>query len=141
MVSLGEYWPCANRQANKDLEVGTYPRNCLADQDCLYQDGTTGQCVCAPRSSSTSGYCKPDISSTYFEDYWTLCTQLGSMITDKYEGYYWYLRTQYAVYYDVSDLPACTSVLWEFVQMNDVLVEMAAGVKLALAVGGLFLVY
>lgn len=139
-ITLGEGWPCANRQARKNLVSGTYPKACLTDQDCELQDGTYNSCVCAPRSTSASGYCKPHISSTHFEDYWTLCTQTGNTITDANQGYYWYLRTQFAVYYDAADLPACSNVLWEFVQMSNVEADIAGAAVLLFSVYGLLIV-
>ena len=138
IIAVGEAWPCANRQARKNLVSGSYPKACLTDQDCELQDGTFNSCVCAPRSTSASGYCKPDISSTHFEDYWTLCTQTANKITDANLGYYWYLRTQFAVYYDVADLPACSTVLWEFVQFSNVQADIAGAAVLLLSVFGLF---
>ena len=130
-ITLGDSWKCANRQASKNLVSGTYPKTCLSEDDCGLLDGSKNLCVCSPRSTGASGYCKPDISSSFFEDYWTLCTQMSGTITDKYQGYYWYLRSQFAVYYDVADLPACSNVLWEFEQMEQVKLDIAGAVLLA----------
>jgi len=118
VISLIDAWTCGNRQTGKDLVSGNYPRTCLGDSDCTLQDGTTNGCVCAPRTTSSSGYCQPNASSAYYQSYWDLCTSNGNVIDGQYEGFYWYLRLQFAVYYDAADLPNCKETLWEFSQFT-----------------------
>jgi hypothetical protein len=103
------------------------------------QDGTTNDCVCAPRTSGTSGFCRAHASSSYFQAYWDLCTQYSNTIEGEYEGFYWFLKLQYAVYYDTADLPACKETLWEFAQYTVANNELA-GAKELLLVASLFLV-
>lgn len=138
-ISLGTSWTCPNRAASKNLVTGSYPRSCLTDSDCTLQDGTTNDCVCAPRTSGTSGFCRPHASSSYFQAYWDLCTQYSNTIEGQYEGFYWFLKLQYAVYYDTADLPECKETLWEFAQYTVANNELA-GAKELLLVASLFLV-
>lgn len=116
---IGANWACTNREASKNLIEGTYPKTCLSSADCQLVDGTFNECVCTPRTTGTSGYCRPNISSSYFQNYWDLCTLGNNFIKDKYEGFYWFLKTNYAVYYDTEDLPTCIANLWEFAMYRD----------------------
>ena len=135
-LSLTETWTCPNRDADKDLVTGSYPRTCLSNSDCTLLDGTTNECICTPRTSSTSGYCKPDASSSYYLDYWNLCSQLDNVIEGQYEGLYWFLKLQYGVYYDVADPPECKSTLWEFATFS--LAESEISSAAAVALGASF---
>ena len=137
-ISLTTTWTCPNRAASKDLVDGSYPKACLTDSDCALQDGTTNECVCTPRTGSTSGFCKPNLSSTYYSSYWDLCTSSGNIIEGQYEGFYWYLKQQYAVYYDTVDLPDCKETLWEFAQFTVASNELS-GARALLLAAGLFL--
>ena len=142
VVNIGDNWACANRQASKNLVSGTYPKECLSNTDCALLDGTTNDCVCTPRGSHSSGFCRPDLSSSYFENYWDLCTLGGSKIKDAYTGYFWFLKSQYSVYFDVTDLPACAQNLWEFTQLKVAETGMAgSGTALALGVVALIVGY
>lgn len=134
-ISLTDTWTCPNRAASKDLASGSYPKICLTDSDCMLQDGTENECVCTPRTSSTSGYCRPDTSSTYFNAYWDLCTQSNNVLEGQYEGFYWFLKLQYAVYFEATDLPDCKETLWEFAQFTVATNELSGARALLLAAG------
>lgn len=105
----------------------------------MLQDGTQNDCVCAPRTSSSSGYCQPHVSSSYYQEYWNLCEANENVIEGKYEGFYWYLKTQYATYYEVTDLPDCKETIWEFAQLTIATDQLNTASELLL-VAGLFLV-
>jgi hypothetical protein len=94
--------------------------------------------VCAPRTSSSSGYCQPHVSSSYYQEYWSLCEANENVIEGKYEGFYWYLKTQYATYYEGTDLPDCKETIWEFAQLTIATDELNTASGLLL-VAGLFL--
>ena len=137
-VNIGSNWPCENREASKNLQEGEYPKECLSDGDCELMDGSKNSCVCTPRTSSTAGYCKPNVSSKYFQEYWDLCTLGSNSIYNEYVGYFWYLKIQYAVYYDVVDPPLCKGNLWEFSEFAKVQQQFAGAVGV-LALAGLVL--
>lgn len=84
---------CDGRLPDKDLVSGGYTKECTTAADCLLQDGSSAECACGINGKA---YCRPDFSSSLFEDYWQSCKFLGGMLeqTDLSK----YMRMLYRLY-------------------------------------------
>ena len=129
-------WQCPSRGTVTLLKEGTYPKRCEVDDDCVENDGAVrnNSCTCSVDSQSSLGFCKPSLSSTTFEDYWTACGQNGYI--EGSLGLYWFLYTNYYTLYQGSGV-SCLSNMWEMeaLQQAKVAVKAAGRLLAAAAVG------
>lgn len=59
------------RLQNKDLQSGSYPKQCITEDDCILQDTTTTSCKCGFNIS----VCVPHYSSSFFDEWYTACEE------------------------------------------------------------------
>lgn len=131
-------WPCGQREQNKDLKVGSHPKECESDHDCELQDGTLSRCYCTlteySNSTITTGICSPDLSSSLFTDTWSQC-QSDGLLADELSGSYQHLyqRAYHILQYEAS---CAQTLFWEFLELADIQreIETTGGIALQLAV-------
>ena len=90
---------CSARSDQKNLQSGSYPKECTSADDCLLEDGTANECVCGADGKQ---YCRPDINSDVFDDFWQLCED-GKMNSTSYSN--WEIYNEYYVF--VESAPSC----------------------------------
>ena len=64
------YIVCPSRDINRDLQTGSYPKQCQDDDDCRLQDGENQTCTCGIDGEK---YCEADRASTVYDEYWREC--------------------------------------------------------------------
>ena len=110
-------WPCEEWEAGKNLAVGSHPKDCRSEDDCMLQDGSFSSCSCGIRSSTISGICSPHMSSEVFDPYWRACK--NGLIEEKNLGFY-YSVLQKVYVFAQTDLDCATRVIWEINLLSSV---------------------
>ena len=90
---------CPNRTDQKDLENGSYPKECTSEDDCKLEDGTKNACVCG---ADGKRYCRPDKNSDVFDDFWEMCED-DKM--DSESNSEWEIYNEYYVF--LESAPSC----------------------------------
>lgn len=98
-ITTAPTFNCTSPVGQKDLQDGSYPKECTSTSDCLLEDGTSNECVCGADGKQ---YCQPDINSEVFNDFWQLCSD-NKMNTTLYDD--WKIYAQYYVY--IESAPSC----------------------------------
>mmetsp|Transcript_19560 Transcript_19560/g.35848 ORF Transcript_19560/g.35848 Transcript_19560/m.35848 type:complete len:220 (-) Transcript_19560:3948-4607(-) len=132
-VDSGE-WYCGDRNELFDLYEGSHLKRCSSRADCLSRGGWTAECMCGMDGFY---YCKPDISSEAFDEYWDVCESVKNKTFDpQISGAYRTYWEYYAQYYiEANTAPECArSSLWEF-KVLDLLEEAAYGGSAVLVLG------
>lgn len=114
-------WPCDIRVEGKDLEVGSHPKSCVNEEDCRLQDGSLSACECSIKTTETSGVCRPHLSSSVFDDYWSYCPQ--GFIENSLLGFYFTTLQKYYVIKQ-SDVECAERVIWELHVLNTIHQEL-----------------
>jgi hypothetical protein len=93
-ITTAPTFNCTTRTSQKNLESGSYPKECTSKDDCLLEDGTNNECVCGADGKQ---YCQPDVNSDVFDDFWELCDdeKMNTTLNDDWEIY-----AKYYVYID-----------------------------------------
>lgn len=115
-------WPCVGREESKYLAIGTHPKECQSDDECLLSDGTYSSCLCGFRASgalnSTLGICQPHQSDLIFQDFWSQCNS-ENLIESRDVGFYFKVKHETYALVQASTLPCAQSVIWEFKLLQD----------------------
>lgn len=101
---------CDERRPNRELAEGSNPKRCEVDEDCLMQDGNYTQCKCGLGGNA---YCKPDISSSIFDNYWEGCEKEWGELSNYTT--FTYAAMLNAFYSELVDPASCS---------NDIFLEM-----------------
>lgn len=110
---------CGSRNTQKDLDSGSYPKECKDTSDCALKDGSSAPCICAPDGKR---YCQPDRNSEEFDDYWKMCED-GSMTNELYNN--WTILVENYVY--LIGHPDCFEQLFPYIRTAAIAAK-AAGV-------------
>lgn len=104
-------WPCGEREAKKDLVLGSHPKECQNEDDCMLQDGSLSPCLCGISNSTTSGICSPHMSSGLFKEYWDACKEDG-FIENKNLGFYYSALQKFYVFTQ-TNVTCASQAIWE----------------------------
>lgn len=99
-----DYRDCGIRIPHRNLVLGTYPKICTSDNDCLLQDGTVTPCKCGINGKA---YCVPDLSSNLLNQYWKKCESPYPEKNVVYRNDYYYWMWFFEYYPLIVSAPSC----------------------------------
>lgn len=111
---------CIDRPTGNDLVLGSHPKECISNTDCLIQNGNYSSCVC---SFDGLSFCQPEFGSKAFDFYWDECNEHNATVSRG--EYLTLINLMYSYYvYTIKTPPCMIQNIFELSRIREIAIAL-----------------